>query len=259
VPAECLASTRLRRFPKILFLDIETLPNLGWTWGKYEQDVIRFQQESCIATYAAKWAGGKVFARALPDYAGYKARSYDDKKLVTDLREELHKADIVVAHNGVDFDVKVINSRLLVHQIPPPLPYRVIDTKREMKKVARFNSNKLDDLGALLLNQRKIKTDFDLWLGCINGDKKAWNQMVAYNKKDVELLERVYLRLRPWIKTHPNLTLLVPDAKCPKCGSERIRFEGFSWTNTRTYQSFQCKDCGGWGRSTKADSKTEHV
>jgi hypothetical protein len=174
----------------------------------------------------------------------------------------LGKADVVVAHNGIDFDFKVINGRLLFHELAPPKPYRTIDTKREVKKVSRFNSNKLDDLGKLLLNERKIKTDFDLWLDwldCINGKQKAWNRMLAYNKKDVELLERIYLKLRPWMKTHPNLTLFVPDAKCPKCGSEKIRYDRFVTTNTRTYQAFQCKDCGGWGRTTKFHSKTEHV
>jgi hypothetical protein len=238
---------------KILFLDIETLPNLGWSWGKYEQDIIAFKQETCIATYAAKWLGGAVFAGALPDYKGYKPQSYDDKQLVADLHKLLDEADVVVAHNGVDFDVKVINSRFLFHKLSPPSPYKVIDTKRETKKVARFNSNKLNDLGVLLGEGKKLKTDFNLWLGCINGEEAAWKKMVSYNKQDVVLLEKIYLRLRPWIKTHPNLTILNPNAKCPKCESNKIQWRGTAVTSTCSYKRFQCLSCGGWGRATKGE------
>jgi DNA polymerase elongation subunit (family B) len=245
--------------PKLLFLDIETFPNLGWTWAKYEQDVIKFKQETCIATFAAKWQHGPVFAKALPDYKGYKPGSYDDKKLVVDLHKLLDEADVIIAHNGVDFDVKVINARFLFHGLKPPSPYKVIDTKREVKKVARFNSNKLDDLGSLLGEGKKIKTDFDLWLGCIHGEKDSWDRMVRYNKQDVLLLEKVYLRLRPWIKSHPNLTVLNPEANCPKCESTRIQWRGTTVTATRKYARFQCQDCGGWGRATKGAKGTTVV
>jgi hypothetical protein len=171
----------------------------------------------------------------------------------------LEEADVVVAHNGVDFDMKVINSRFLFHGIKPPAPYKVVDTKREAKKVARFNSNKLDDLGGLLGEGKKIKTDFDLWLGCINGDKASWNKMVKYNKQDVLLLEKVYMRLRPWMNSHPNLALTNPKAKCGKCGSAHIQWRGTAVTTTRSYARFQCQDCGGWGRATKATGKQQEL
>ena len=29
---------------KILFLDIETAPSLGWVWGKWQQNVIDFKE-----------------------------------------------------------------------------------------------------------------------------------------------------------------------------------------------------------------------
>ena len=45
--------------PRMLFVDIETLPNQGFTWGLYDQNVIEFTQQSCLATWVAKWAGDK--------------------------------------------------------------------------------------------------------------------------------------------------------------------------------------------------------
>lgn len=237
---------------KILLLDIETLPNLGFTWSRWETNVIAFEKESCIATFAAKWLDGKVFARALPDYRGYKSGSYDDLKICQELHKLLDEADIVIAHNGNSFDIKVINARFLFHKLPPPAPFKTVDTKLAIKKVARFNSHKLDDLGKLLGEGKKVKTDFDLWLGCINGDKTSWNKMVKYNKQDVILLEKIYLRILPWITTHPNVTLFDPKAACPKCGGRDIQWRGFQVSATRKYKRFQCKSCGGWGKSSQA-------
>jgi hypothetical protein len=235
--------------PKILLVDLETFPNLGYTWQKYEQNVIDFVQEFCIATFVAKWLGSKkLIARALPDYKGYKAGSYDDKAIVQDLRELLDQADIVIAHNGDAFDFKVLTSRMIFHKIAPPAPYKTIDTKKMAKGVARFNSNKLDDLGRYFGAGRKIDTTFKLWLDCINGVKAAWARMVEYNKHDVILLEKVYLRLRPYAKIHPNLAAYTAKPLCPRCQSKRIEWRGYSITTARKYRRFQCKDCGGWGR-----------
>lgn len=235
--------------PKILLLDIETLPNLGYTWQKYEQNVIDFVQEFCIATFVAKWLGSKtLIAKKLPDYKGYKAGSYDDKALLQDIRNLLDEADIVIAHNGDAFDFKVLNSRFIYHRIPPPAPYGTIDTKKLAKGVGRFNSNKLDDLGRYFGEGRKLQTSFKLWLDCINGVKSAWNKMLRYNKQDVLLLEKVYLRLRPYAKLHPNLGAYTSKPVCPRCQSRKIEWRGYAVTTSRRYRRFQCKGCGGWGK-----------
>ncbi|MDE2098408.1 MAG: ribonuclease H-like domain-containing protein [Patescibacteria group bacterium] len=240
--------------PRILFIDIETLPNVAWTWGKYQQDVLGFERQSCIATVAYKWLGKPVRVFSQPDFPLYAPKSYDDKYLVQDIWKLLDQADIAVAHNGKAFDFKVISGRFIVHGLKPPSPYKIVDTKLLAKRVARYNSNKLDDLGDLLNLGRKIHTDFGLWKGCMDGDPKAWAKMERYNKQDVVLLEKVYLRLRPWDSTHPNVALyrkqVVVKPVCPKCGSYRMRSNGHRVANTRRYQRLVCLDCGGWARGT---------
>lgn len=241
---------------KILFLDVETFPNIAYVWGKYEQNVLKYTQQTCIATYSAKWLGEPVFGKSLPSYAGYKAGSYNDKKLVQDIWKLLDEADIVIAHNGDDFDIRVCKARFIFHGLNPPSPFKTVDTKKVASKVARFNSNSLNDLVNLFNLGEKIKTDFSLWEGCINGNKKSWNQMLTYNKQDVILLEKLYLKLRPWTTTHPNLALY-GEAVCPKCGSKNVHFRGEAVTTTRRYRRFQCVECAGWGRLTKSIFATD--
>ncbi len=239
--------------PKILVCDLETLPNQGYTWGRWDQNVIRFTQESCIATFVCKWLGNpKIISKALPDYPGYKPGSYDDKALVQDLWNLFDEADIIVAHNGDSFDIKVATGRFILHGLQPPSPFKTIDTKKMVKEVARYNSNSLDDLCGLLDLGHKIHTDFDLWEGCINGDPKSWAQMVKYNRMDVLLLEKLYYRLAPFAKTHPNLAFWTRGT-CPKCGGHDVQYRGVARCITRTYQRFQCNQCGSWGRTAKSD------
>lgn len=238
---------------RILFLDIETFPNLGWVWGKYEQNVLHFERQTIIASFAAVWLGGKVFSRALPSYAGYKADVPDDAGICADLHALLSQADVVVAHNGKDFDVRVINGRFICHRLSPPPPFKVVDTKLLARRVARFNSNRLDDVAQLFgLGEKLPHEGFKLWRDCMAGKPAAWKRMVRYNERDVVLLRKIYLRLLPWDKEHPNMLLYSERAKCPNCGSSKIHFRGVAKTLTRVYLRFQCQVCGAWGRTVKS-------
>lgn len=242
---------------KILIFDLETFPNIAYVWGKYDQNVIRFRQEGCIASFVAKWVGDpRIISKGLPNYSGYRPGSYNDKAIVSELWDLMDEADAVVAHNGKSFDVKVAQGRFIVHGLVPPSPFKVIDTKLEMRRVARLNSNKLDDIGALLNLGKKIKTNFDLWEGCIRGDAEAWAEMLRYNVQDVKLLEKVYLRLRPWMDSHPNMAFDANRPACPHCGAKHINYHGNHMTPTSAYRRFQCQECGGWGRDVRRNEKT---
>lgn len=246
--AKPISPTQARNQVKILFLDIETLPNLGWTWGKYEQNVLKFKQEWCVATFAAKWLGGKVFSDSIHLHRGYKGWSYNDEKIVKHLWNLLDEADIVVAHNGDSFDIKKTNARFIYYGLTPPSPYKTVDTKKVAKRAACFTSNKLDDLGEVLGEGRKIKTDFELWMGCIKGDRKSWERMQRYNERDVVLLEKIYHRLLPWAVNHPNIGNYAERPVCSKCGSKKIQFMGMYVALTRRYRRYKCQNCGGWGK-----------
>lgn len=234
---------------RILLFDIETAPNLGYVWGKWEQDVIEFKNNWYILSFSAKWLGeSKVTTKGLCDYKGYKKGSEDDSLLVKDLWNLFDKADIIVAHNGDQFDIKKVNTRFLQHGMKPPSIYKTIDTKKIAKRYFNFDSNKLDDLGQYLSVGRKMKhSGFEIWKGCMSGDKKSWREMLSYNKQDVILLENVYLKLRSWITNHPNLNLFNNTThNCPTCGSNKLQRRGYARNKVTITQRYQCQGCGGW-------------
>lgn len=228
---------------KILLFDIETTPNLAYVWQKYETDVIDFVKEWELLTFSYKWLGEKeVYCVARNDF-----KDKSDLSITKELKKVLAQAEVLVAHNGDDFDFKKANAKFVEHNLGPLAPYQKVDTKKVAKKYFKFNSNSLDDLGRLLGVGRKQKTGgFELWLGCMAGNKKSFENMKAYNKQDVLLLERVYLRLLPWMEQHPNVWSA--HRNCPKCGGTKLKSKGIRRNKINTYRQLICLKCGGYCR-----------
>lgn len=240
---------------RIVFLDVENSPSVGYVWGKYDQTVNEFKADWYMLSFAYKVLGEKVIhVKGLIDYPGYKKQKDNDKKLMQDIWKVLDEADIIIGHNIDRFDVRKINARFLIHGIPPPSPYRTVDTLKVSRKAFKFNSNSLDDLGHSLGVGRKLKhTGFALWLACMAGDSKSWSVMKKYNSLDVCLLEKVYFAMRPWATSHANVNQ--GHFACPKCGSLDTQKRGFSYTLVRQKQRHVCLACRGWweGAARKMD------
>lgn len=236
---------------KILLLDIETAPSLGYVWGKWDQNVIAFEQDWYILSFAYKWLDGtSVTVHALPDYKGYSSRKpADDGRLIADLWAVLDAADIVVAHNGDSFDIKKSNARFLTHGLPPPSTYKTVDTLKIARKHFKFDSNKLNDLGGYLGVGNKLPhIGFAIWRGCMSGDLHSWEVMKQYNAQDVVLLENIYLKLRPWAN-HPDVSMYgdpTDKPTCPNCGGHHVQRRGTAVARTRKYQRMNCQSCGSW-------------
>ena len=237
--------------PKIILIDIETSPIVGYTWGTYDQTVLKVIEPSKIISVAWKELHSKTtYVKCLSDYTGYKKGIIDDKRLIQEVWKILDDADIAIAHNGDSFDFKRLNARFVWHGLTAPSAYQTIDTLKVAKKHFKFDGNSLNSLGQYFnLGSKAATGGFSLWTECISGDKSAWNKMKAYNKQDVDLLEKVYLVLRPYQANHPNVTLIsggCDGETCPSCQSTSVMKRGLAYTRTGSKQRYQCKDCGSW-------------
>lgn len=255
--------TETEGLPKILVFDLETAPLRAYVWRLWKQNVNptngQLQSEWFLLTYAAKWLfDDKVICGKLTPEEVSKE---DDSRLLRDMWDLLNEADIIIAHNGMNFDVPIINGRFIKHGMLPPMPYKVIDTLRHVQKQFNLPSNKLDYIGQYLGLGCKIKTDFDLWVRCLQGDNAALSEMEIYNIQDVKLLEDVYLTIRPYIQPHPNLGLYIAsDVQCcPSCMSKNLVWQGHFTTYANTYKAFRCNDCGSIGRSREGLHKRKNL
>jgi DNA polymerase elongation subunit (family B) len=232
---------------KLLMLDIETSPNTAHIWGLRDQYINpeHLLESSYVLCWAAKWHGQREVMFA-------SVNNMKPEHMLRKIHDLVSEADAVVHYNGSRFDMPILNKEFLLHHLAPPAPYKQIDLLKVVRKEFRFPSNKLDYIAQRLgLGKKTPHEGYQLWVKCMNKDPAAWKVMEKYNKQDVVLLEKVYDRLLPWIKSHPNHNLYGGDG-CPNCGSHRLQKRGFSYTTTGTFQRFQCTNCGSWSKSRKA-------
>lgn len=230
--------------PRILIWDIETAPLVVTTWG-LRPDYIPHQaivEESTILSAAWKWfEEDEVYDVSVnPD------RPKNDRAVTKRLHKVLGDADVLVAHNGDKFDLRKFNARAIYYELDPLPKIPTIDTLKVARRVFSFNSNRLDYLGKFLCGEGKIKTDPDLWTAVLGKEPGALEKMVEYNRGDVLVLEKVYERLRPYIKNHPNAALYNDTVCCTNCGSETFQRRGFKYQATTKRQQYQCQICGAW-------------
>lgn len=237
--------------PRILLLDIETVPSTVFAWGaKVPSGWISSNmlvEEANIACAAWKWLGEpRVYTAKMNQRL-----ELPDLPIVKALAAVWAKADAIVAQNGDGFDLKWIKARMVKAGLPPPPPVVQIDTlkiiRQNFSNYATFSA-KLDDVAKFLGLGSKIKVDFDLWREVKKGNPAALSQMLRYNVHDVKLLEKVYKRIRPYTPAKINRALFDERPVCPSCGENALQARGYAFSRARKAQRFACTSCGAWSQ-----------
>jgi|TARA_R110000823_G_scaffold313799_1_gene441835 predicted PolB exonuclease-like 3'-5' exonuclease len=222
------------REARILIYDIETSPNIGWFWrAGYKLNVSPEQiiKERGIICISYKWLGQKQVYNLSWD------NEQDDKFLTEQFIEILNEADLIVAHNGDNFDLKWIKTRAIKHGLNMLVNYPQFDTLKVAKKKFNFNSNRLDYITKFLGFEGKIKTDISLWTDIML--KKcpiAMEKMLTYCDEDVRQLEKVYNILSGWENPMFHLGVLQGKIKqtSPISGSKNLELVKDVSTNRGT-------------------------
>jgi len=253
------------KFPKVLFIDIETSPLMAYVWGRYKQNIYQpmMISETYILTYSAKWMHKEdiIFGYVSKE----DVKDENDYNVVKDLRDLIEEADIVIGHNLDEFDIKVIKTRMVYHNMPPVSPFKTIDTLKIVKNNFRCSSNKLNDVCEYFgIGSKREDGGFPTWKGYMSGDEVAMNTMIEYNIGDVDLLIKLYEKIKSYHKSHPNVQLYYDnsyDIMCPCCGSDDfVKTTKYVYTNISKFEAYQCNNCGKWFRGRKSiNEDKEHI
>jgi hypothetical protein len=228
--------------PKILLLDIETAPATAYVWRLFDENIGLDQliSPSRMLCWAAKWYRGGWHQA---DERGNR------REMLEILHYLLSEADAVVTYNGDRFDLPKINGEFVAAGLPPVPPIPSIDLFTTAKRLG-YQSGKLMYVAKHLGIGEKIETGgFKLWRDVLEGSDAAWTKMLRYNRMDVALLERLYTKLRPYIKTHPALHRRVG---CPVCGGRKVQRRGSRRTRAFVIERLNCQGCGAWFDGTRA-------
>ncbi len=244
---------------KVLLFDIETAPLITYLWRrnqKYVKDEYVIE-DWYVISWSAKWLFEDEIISEVVTPEESKQR--DDERIVKKLWKLLDEADITITHNGDRFDIKKMNGRFAKYGLNLPSPYQSIDTYKAARKRLSLPSLSLDYIAKYFGIEPKHDTDFQLWKDCMHGDEEALERMDKYCKHDVEILEDVYLNIRPFITSHPNFGLFIEtnSKACPACGCEDLKKVGTYTTTVNMYDAFRCQDCGSLTRSRHSNVSQE--
>jgi hypothetical protein len=225
---------------KILFLDLETSPNLAHVWGLWDQNIAitQIERSTEVICWGARWLGS--------DKVIFKSVHHHGKEAMLD---ELHKvmdeADVLIGWNSAAFDSKHIKREFIENGYSPPSPWTELDLMKVVRSQFKFPSNKLDYVAQKLGVGAKVQhSGFQLWLDCMAGIPKAWKMMKEYQIQDVNLLLDLYDVLLPWIKNHPHIGASEgkPTA-CRNCGHDRLKPNGSQMSSAGKYKKYLCEAC----------------
>ena len=229
---------------KRLFFDIETSPNVVYSWRiGYNLTITpdNIIDERKIICISYKWENSdKIYSLSWD-------KNQCDRQMLIDFIEQANQADELIAHNGDRFDIKWIRTRCIFHRIPMFPQYKTLDTLKKAKNGFNFNSNKLDYIAQFLGVGAKVKhSGFDMWKNVMKGDPDAMNEMVNYCEGDIIVLEDVYFTMQNYIKTNTHNGVINNNLKysCPSCGSEHSELIKNNVTAAGTIKRLmQCTDC----------------
>ena len=240
--------------PKIILWDSEIAPAQVATFSLYPNNGIHHSnilEDWYLITICWKELNSKTVhsISLLDDPKRFKKNPHDDYHIVNEFRKVLLNADAVIGQNIKAFDTKILNTRLIYHNLPPIPPIPEIDTLRLWKKITKSTSSRLDYVGKFLGFGGKLPTSDGLWLRALNNEKSAIQEMIKYCKQDVVKLEEFYKRIMPYVVTHPHIGAMLGNGRhsCPKCGSTNMIHHKFRYTATGLKRDQQqCGDCGSY-------------
>ncbi len=188
-----------------LILDIETIPA-----DKSKKDLVeglaKKNKEDAFKNSGLDGNFGRIFCIAYikepPESNKASIIKGEEKEILKEFWEIARDVDVFIGHNVMDFDLKFIYKRSIIHNIRPTRQlnfarYRsmpIYDTMREWEKWSMGNVTSLDTLANIF----NFKTSKDKMCGSeVYGKylKKRFDEIYEYCKKDVELTRKIYYKM----------------------------------------------------------------
>jgi len=234
--------------PKVLFYDIETSPLKVWTFrigSKISVPYSSIVEGSKMDIICAAWKWGHE-STIHSETWGYKKQN--SSTLVKKLSDEIEKADIIIGHNADNFDWKHLNTQRLMHGLSGiDWSKASEDTLKQIRRHFYLPSYKLDYIASMLGIGEKSPMSLSDWIDIVEKkDERKLDKMVKYCKRDVLLLQKVYNKIKPYVRPKREYLSKDVDVKCVLCGSGHvIRFGTYAYKQ-KVFQKFFCKEHNGY-------------
>lgn len=243
---------------KLCFFDIETAllevytHYIGSKCSIFHNQIKQDKRVICISYKEVGWKKPKTLVWD----------NGDDTEMLKQFQKIADQYPVLIAQNGDEFDIKVLNGRMWVLQLPAFKNIHSLDTLKMSRYNMKLTSHKLDYKLKMLGDTGKDKMEMQDWIDVQNGDKAALAKMVKYCEKDVIGLEQVFWSLLPYVNKLPfSLGVLINGDResCPQCGSSHVIGNGARPSHAGLKQRWQCKDCANNWTDTRLKKTTDRI
>ena len=203
---EAKARRSLEPYVKILFFDIETIPTpAAIAQNGLDGDQRLLDEQEILKKLSLSALTARVlclaYAAEPPRDAAVEVLSGDEAEILKRFWQLATETNLFVGHNLLDFDLRFLYQRSIIHQIRPSrdIPFAryrnapVFDTMHEWSRWGREHV-KLDHLAqALQLPSPKADCDGSKVFEYYRAGREA--EICSYCKGDVETVRQVYRRM----------------------------------------------------------------
>lgn len=125
-----------------------------------------------------------------------------DKDLVKECIDDIGKFNLIITYYGTRFDIPFIRSRALYWDtyFPKFGSHNHKDVYYMVRNKLCIHRNRMEDAARLLGIEGKNHIDGYYWITALTGNPKALNYILDHNKRDVEVLEKVYYKMKDFQK-----------------------------------------------------------
>jgi DNA polymerase elongation subunit (family B) len=185
----------------------------------------------------------RVYCPTILDHPGVDC--IDDRPLLREFIRAYNTADMIVTYFGKGFDSKFLNAKVLGYGLRPLPPLPHVDLYFTVKANLALSRKSLGNVGYhLRLPTEKSPVEGRIWTKAAIGNPAAVRYCKRHCVADVRLLEEAYLKLRPYVRTHPRVNGWEP---CRYCGADKLQARGYAITALKgRQQRLQCQSCSGW-------------
>lgn len=159
---------------------------------------------ACVMTYDPE----EIRIFRADEYPAWKeGRRSDDHDITAELMACLEEFDVLIAHNGVKYDLPFIRMRAIQYGLPPLNPLKIVDPVLAARRQLRMQSNSLDAIAKHLdAPHQKTPLEPKVWArAMMDNDKSAMDLIVEHCIADVKVLDFVAWSMRGYIRNIDTL------------------------------------------------------